>query len=97
MHYLFVHTAPSRIRRSRTDRKILVAEFAPHAHSLYLFGLARFNNKLVSHRRPLTCRTRRIIASQLCLPQSERHLASFLTSSDLSASLHRFPVDLRPS
>src|SRR5713226_10781226 len=97
MHHLFVHTAPSRIPRSRTDRKILVAEFAPHAHNLYPLGFVGFNKKFVSHRSLLTCRSRRIIASQLCLPQSERHLASFLTSSDLSASLHRFPVDLRRS
>src|SRR5258708_31550546 len=59
MHHLFVHTAPSRIPRSRTHRKIPVAEFTPRAHNLYSLGFVGFNKKFVSHRRLLTCRTRR--------------------------------------
>src|SRR5260370_7159044 len=59
MHHLFVHTAPSRIPRSRTHREILVAKFTPHAHNLYSLGFVRFNKNIVSHRRLLACRNRR--------------------------------------
>src|SRR5258708_9407911 len=51
MHHLLLHAAPSRIVLSRPLRKILVPEFAPHAHHLYPLGGIGLDKKCVSHSR----------------------------------------------
>src|SRR5260370_1366653 len=49
MHHLFAYAAPSRVIRSRTHRKILIAELTPHAHNLHPLGLVGFHKKCVFH------------------------------------------------
>src|SRR5207249_12340535 len=48
-YHLYVHDSPSRVTLSRTNRKVPVAEFTPHAHHFDLFGFVCFNQKFVSH------------------------------------------------
>src|SRR5258708_1270060 len=74
VHHLFVHAAPSRVALARTERKIAVAEFTPHAHNFDSLGFIGFHKKFVFHGRPPCVGLFGIIASLLYLRQSERHL-----------------------
>src|SRR6266705_871148 len=63
VHHLLVHAAPSRIAASWTHRKVLIAEFTPHAHHLHPLGRIRFYKKVVPHAHLRSSRFRRTSSS----------------------------------
>src|SRR5260370_1775091 len=56
MHHLLAHSAPSRVTRSGTHRKIPIAELTPDAHNLHPLGLVGFHKECVFHGMLLTRR-----------------------------------------